>query len=56
MLTLACVAALIYAGGKFAWEKWQNGQADSPKMLIGALVGAIVALSANQILTAVTSV
>lgn len=53
-VTLACVAALIFSGGKFAWEKWQHGQADSPKMLVGALVGAIVALSANQILNAVT--
>ncbi len=55
-VTLACVAALIFSGGKFAWEKWQHGSGgDSPKMLVGALVGAIVAISANQILSAVTS-
>ncbi|WP_137875593.1 hypothetical protein [Rhodococcus sp. Q] len=55
-VTLACVAAIIYSGGKFAWEKWQSGQPESPKILVGALVGAIVAISANQILSAVTSV
>ena len=54
-VTLACVAALVFAGGKFAWEKWQHGQADSPKMLVGAMVGAIISLSASQILSAVTS-
>ena len=54
-VTLACVAALVFAGGKFAWEKWQHGQADSPKMLVGAMVGAIISLSASQILGAVTS-
>ncbi len=54
-VTLACVAALIFSGGKFAWEKWQHGSGDSPKMLVGSLVGAIVAISANQILGAVTS-
>ncbi|MGV9948790.1 hypothetical protein [Rhodococcus aetherivorans] len=52
-VTLACVAALIFSGGKFAWEKWQHGSGDSPKMLVGSLVGAIVAISANQILSAV---
>ncbi len=54
-VTLACVAALVFSGGKFAWEKWQNGQTDAAKMLIGSLVGAIVAMSANSILSAVTS-
>lgn len=50
---LACVAALVFSGGKFAWEKWSQGQTDAPKMLIGSLVGAIVAGSANAILNAV---
>lgn len=50
---LACVAALVFSGGKFAWEKWTQGQSDAPKMLIGALVGAIVAGSASAILNAV---
>ncbi|AVP71445.1 hypothetical protein [Prescottella equi] len=54
-VTLACVAALVFSGGKFAWEKWQNGQSDAVKMLVGSLVGAIVAISANSILSAVTS-
>ena len=50
---LACVAALVFSGGKFAWEKWSQGQTDAPKMLVGSLIGAIVAGSANAILNAV---
>lgn len=50
---LACVAALVFSGGKFAWEKWSQGQTEAPKMLIGSLVGAIIAGSANAILNAV---
>lgn len=50
---LACVAALVFSGGKFAWEKWTQGQSDAPKMLVGSLVGAIVAGSASAILNAV---
>lgn len=51
---LACVAALVYSGGKFAWEKWNHGSTEAPKILVGALVGAIIAGSAGAILTAVT--
>ncbi|MFD4268146.1 hypothetical protein [Rhodococcus sp. NPDC058481] len=52
---LACVAAIVFSGGKFAWEKWQHGSSEAPKMLVGALVGAIVAGSASAILNAVAS-
>ncbi|REK78027.1 hypothetical protein DVG80_32445 [Rhodococcus erythropolis] len=50
---LACVAALVFSGGKFAWEKWTQGTTEAPKMLVGSLVGAIVAGSASAILNAV---
>ncbi|WP_092808839.1 hypothetical protein [Rhodococcus globerulus] len=50
---LACVAALVFSGGKFAWEKWTQGSTEAPKMLVGSLVGAIVAGSASAILNAV---
>ncbi|MDI9940380.1 MULTISPECIES: hypothetical protein [unclassified Rhodococcus (in: high G+C Gram-positive bacteria)] len=54
-ILLACVAALVFSGGKFAWEKWSQGQTGGVTMLVGSLVGAIVAGSANTILNAVTA-
>ena len=51
---LACVAALVFSGGKFAWEKWSQGQTGGVSMLIGSLIGAIVAGSATQILNGVS--
>jgi hypothetical protein len=36
-----------------AWEKWNQGSIQAPKILLGALVGAIVSGSANAILNAV---
>lgn len=50
---LACMAAIVFSGAKFAWEKWNQGSAQAPKMLLGALVGAIIAGSANAILNSV---
>lgn len=50
---LACMAAIVYSGGKFAWERWNQGSAQAPKMLLGALGGAIIAGSANAILNSV---
>ncbi|MEV0297056.1 hypothetical protein [Nocardia sp. NPDC050710] len=47
---LSGVAAIIFAGGKFAWEKWQGGMLESPKMVVGALIGGIVATSAGTIM------
>ncbi|NNH70718.1 hypothetical protein HLB23_12725 [Nocardia uniformis] len=49
---LAGTLAIIYAGGKFAWEKWQGGPLESPKRIAGALVGGIVATSAGTIMNA----
>ena len=52
---IACVAAVVFSGGKFAWEKWSSGSSDAMKMLVGSLVGAVIAGSASQILNAVSS-
>ncbi|WP_282782181.1 MULTISPECIES: hypothetical protein [unclassified Nocardia] len=49
---LAGTLAIIYAGGKFAWEKWQGGPLESPKRVAAALVGGIVATSAGTIMNA----
>ena len=50
---LAGICAIIYAGGKFAWEKWSGGGLQSPKMVAGAMIGGVVATSAGTIMNAV---
>ena len=50
---LSGVSAIIFAGGKFAWEKWFGGQLESPRMVLGALIGGIVATSAGTLMNAV---
>ncbi|MBF6351044.1 MULTISPECIES: hypothetical protein [Nocardia] len=50
---LAGITAIIYAGGKFAWEKWSGGGLESPKMVAGAMIGGVVATSAGTIMNAV---
>lgn len=52
---LSGIASLIYAGGRFGWERWQGGQLESPKIVLGALVGGIIATSAGTIMTAIIS-
>lgn len=47
---LSGVAAIIFAGGRFAWEKWHGGMLESPKMVVGALIGGITATSAGTIM------
>ncbi|MFJ4657287.1 hypothetical protein ACIP5Y_38980 [Nocardia sp. NPDC088792] len=50
---LAGVLAIIYAGGRFAWEKWSGGALTAPKQIAGALVGGVIATSAGTIMSAV---
>jgi len=50
---LAGVCAIIYAGGRFAWEKWTGGGLESPKMVAGAMIGGVIATSAGTIMNAV---
>ncbi|MGY2116573.1 hypothetical protein ACW9HR_21935 [Nocardia gipuzkoensis] len=50
------VLAIIFAGGRFAWEKWHGGMLESPKMVVGALIGGIVATSAGSIMSAIIGV
>ncbi|NUS43463.1 MAG: hypothetical protein HOQ24_07235 [Mycobacteriaceae bacterium] len=51
----AGVAGIIYAGGKFAWERWHGGAMESPKIVLGALIGGILITSAGAIMNAVVS-
>lgn len=50
---VGCTVAVIVSGVKFAWEKWSRGESDAVKMLVGSLVGAVIAGSATTILNAV---
>ncbi len=50
---LSGIAAITYAGGRFAWEKWSGGGLQSPKMVAGAMIGGVVATSAGTIMNAV---
>lgn len=52
LVMLAGIAALIYAGGKFGWERWHGGAVESPKIVFAALVGGIIATSAGAIMNA----
>lgn len=53
IVMLAGIAALVYAGGKFGWERWHGGAVESPKIIAAALIGGIIATSAGRIMTAV---
>ncbi|MGY1960857.1 hypothetical protein [Nocardia gipuzkoensis] len=55
IVTLAGIGALIYAGGKFGWERFHGGAVESPKIIAGAVFGGIVATSAGQIMNAVVT-
>ncbi|WP_067837049.1 hypothetical protein [Nocardia lijiangensis] len=50
---LSGTASIIYAGGRFAWEKWSGGALQSPKMVAGAMLGGVVATSAGTIMNTV---
>lgn len=50
---VAGIAAIIYAGGRLAWEKWNGQPLESPKMLIGACIGGLIATSASSILNTI---
>lgn len=55
LVMLLGIAALMYAGGKFGWERWHGGALESPKIVLGALVGGIIATSAGTIMTQIVS-
>ncbi|MGN2635037.1 hypothetical protein ACTD5D_02340 [Nocardia takedensis] len=55
LVSLAGIAALIYAGGKFGWERWHGGSVESPKIIAAAMAGGILATSAGPIMNAVVT-
>jgi len=50
---LCGVSAMIYAGGKFGWEKWNGATLESPKIVAAAAIGGVIATSASSIMNAV---
>ncbi|MFI7669226.1 hypothetical protein [Nocardia sp. NPDC049526] len=50
---LSGIISIIYAGGRFAWEKWNGGAMQSPKMVAGAMIGGVVATSAGTIMNSI---
>ncbi|WP_109524860.1 hypothetical protein [Nocardia aurea] len=56
LVMLSGVAAIVFAGGKFAWEKWQGGMLESPKMVLGALIGGIIATSAGTLMNQIVQI
>jgi hypothetical protein len=50
---LSGITAITYGGGRFAWEKWNGGGLQSPKMIASAMAGGAVATSAGTIMNAV---
>ncbi|AXK85800.1 hypothetical protein IU443_25520 [Nocardia farcinica] len=50
---LSGILSIVYAGGRFAWEKWSGNAMQSPKMVAGAMIGGVVATSAGTIMNAV---
>ncbi|WP_433598800.1 hypothetical protein ACQPXH_24295 [Nocardia sp. CA-135953] len=50
---LSGIISIIYAGGRFAWEKWSGGAMQSPKMVAGAMIGGVVATSAGTIMNSI---
>lgn len=52
---LAGLGGIIYGGAKFAWEKWNGGTVESPKIISACLVGGVVIAAATPLLNAVIS-
>ncbi|MFI6364087.1 hypothetical protein ACIBG0_15205 [Nocardia sp. NPDC050630] len=50
---LSGIISIIYAGGRFAWEKWSGSAMQSPKMVAGAMIGGLVATSAGTIMNSI---
>lgn len=53
LVLLSGVCGITYAGGRFAWEKWNGGTLESPKMIAGGMIGGVIATSAGTIMNSV---
>jgi hypothetical protein len=53
LIQLSGITAITYGGGRFAWEKWNGGGLQSPKMIASAMAGGVVATGAGTIMNSV---
>ncbi len=53
LVQLSGITAITYGGGRFAWEKWNGGTLQSPKMVASAMAGGAVATSAGTIMNSI---
>lgn len=49
------IAAITVGGGWLAWEKFNGGVNNAPKVIVGALIGGIVATVAGGLMNMVVS-
>ncbi|MEU7633083.1 hypothetical protein AB0C34_24425 [Nocardia sp. NPDC049220] len=49
---LSGIMGITYAGGRFAWEKWNGGALASAKTVVGGMAGGAIATSAGTIMNA----
>lgn len=52
IFTLGGILALFVAGLKFGFERWSHGAVESPKMVVGVVVGCVLVAAAPQIVYA----
>ena len=50
---IAGIGAIIVGGGWLAWEKFNGGVNNAPKVIVGALIGGVVATSASGLMNMV---
>ncbi|MFF0494337.1 hypothetical protein ACFYTQ_35415 [Nocardia sp. NPDC004068] len=51
----AGIVAVVVGGGWLAWEKFNGGLNNAPKVIIAAFIGGIVAVSASGLMNMVIS-
>ncbi|MEV6071822.1 hypothetical protein AB0L82_35235 [Nocardia sp. NPDC052001] len=52
---LGGLLGIIYGGGRFAFEKWNGGAVESPKIIAACLIGGVVIAAASPLLEAVVT-
>ncbi|TQM32675.1 hypothetical protein [Nocardia bhagyanarayanae] len=50
LVNLAGIAAIIYGGGRFGWERFHGGTVESPKIISAAIIGGVVAAMSARIM------
>lgn len=53
LVFFAGILAIVVGGGWLAWEKFNGGVNQAPKVIVGALIGGIIAASATGLMNMV---